>query len=73
MPLLPSHRRLFEGGTPSPQHCHQSRLLAVPKGFSLEFLCSFVAALYRRHDALRLRYRLEASGGKDILHPWTRS
>jgi non-ribosomal peptide synthase protein (TIGR01720 family) len=59
MPLMPIHRRLFENGAPRPQHYHQSQLLTVPEGFSLEFLRGFVAALYCRHDALRLRYRRE--------------
>ena len=57
MVLLPTHRQLLEHGVGAEAHCCQHRLLRVPEGFSLEFLRKAVGALYRQHDALRLRYR----------------
>jgi aryl carrier-like protein len=55
MALLPIHNQFFERNPESVDHYHQSRLLDLPDGFDATFLTEWIHALYRRHDALRLR------------------
>jgi len=53
--LLPIQRD-FLANWLDPQHFNQSVLLTTPADFDAAFLEEMVAALYRRHDALRLRF-----------------
>ena len=55
MPLLPIMRKFLNEGRDK-HHFNQSLLLEVPAGFDREILQDLVTALYRRHDALRLRF-----------------
>ncbi len=61
-PLLPIHHWFFEHATAGRDHHNQSVLLIPPAGFDESFLSQWVAALYARHDALRLRF-LETEQG----------
>ncbi len=54
--LLPIQREFFAHDALSYQHYNQSVLLITPVGFSYAMLEELVEALYRRHDALRLRF-----------------
>jgi amino acid adenylation domain-containing protein/non-ribosomal peptide synthase protein (TIGR01720 family) len=69
MVLLPIHRQFFDRHGPDFDHYHQSRLLDLPSGFDPAFLTRWVGALYRRHDALRLRYRKDGDGWKADFVP----
>ncbi|MBB1062192.1 condensation domain-containing protein, partial [Marilutibacter spongiae] len=62
MPLLPIQRAFLEDGDVDRHHFNQSVLLETPAGFELSRLRALVAALYARHDALRLRFEATASG-----------
>jgi len=54
--LLPMQRQFFRDNPQAVHHCHQSLLVSVPERFDLVFMRAFVAAMYERHDALRLRF-----------------
>jgi non-ribosomal peptide synthase protein (TIGR01720 family) len=56
LPLLPIQREFLAANQPSYAHNNQSVLLAVPPGFRPQMLHAIVEALYRCHDALRLRF-----------------
>jgi amino acid adenylation domain-containing protein/non-ribosomal peptide synthase protein (TIGR01720 family) len=56
LPLLPIQRQFFTKAMAKPNHYNQSVLLKTPPGFNLDNLKVIVAALYQRHDALRLRF-----------------
>jgi len=54
--LLPIQREFLAEEPHVRNHFNQSVLLETPEGFDASFLRAMVAALYRRHDALRLRF-----------------
>ena len=58
MPLLPIQASFFALEFPQPHHFNQAVLLEVPADFYTSHLNKIVAALYHRHDALRLRFNL---------------
>ncbi|MEC8812113.1 MAG: condensation domain-containing protein, partial [Pseudomonadota bacterium] len=55
--LLPIQRLFFAETQIDRHHYNQALLLKTPPSFSLAHLQAIVAALYRRHDALRLCYQ----------------
>ena len=52
--LLPIQRAFLESDPSHVHHFHQSVMVSVPQGFTLDFLQAFVEALHARHDVLRL-------------------
>ncbi len=56
MPLLPIQQQFLAAGDSSYHHNNQAVLLVVPSAFDFSLLRLVVEALYRRHDALRLRF-----------------
>ncbi len=56
MPLLPIQSRFFEMNLPVPDHYNQSVLLEGPVDLTEADLHKLIAAIYARHDALRLRF-----------------
>ncbi|WP_392384187.1 amino acid adenylation domain-containing protein [Marinomonas primoryensis] len=61
LPLLPIQHEFFHHSKgKNLHHFNQSILLNVPADFSLTLLEQTVAALYRRHDALRLQFAKDA-------------
>jgi len=54
--LLPIQRQFLAEDAHARHHFNQSVLLQTPPGFDAKFLREMVAALYTRHDALRLRF-----------------
>lgn len=60
LPLLPIHRLFLDAESRDPQHYNQAVLLMTPRDHAMDVLPTVVEALYRRHDALRLRFRQEA-------------
>ncbi|HEX9986362.1 MAG TPA: amino acid adenylation domain-containing protein [Thermoanaerobaculia bacterium] len=65
--LLPIQTQLLEEEGADRHHFNQSVLLQTPEAFSADFLRAMVAALYTRHDALRLRYT-NANGAWQAHH-----
>ena len=61
--LLPIQRELLAEDPAVRNHVNQSVLLETPEGFDAGFLRAMVAALYQRHDALRLRFQ-----GEEAVH-----
>jgi amino acid adenylation domain-containing protein/non-ribosomal peptide synthase protein (TIGR01720 family) len=55
MQLLPIQHNFFRDETEL-HHYNQAVLLQTPDDFNIEQLSSFIAVLYQRHDALRLRF-----------------
>jgi len=62
--LLPIQRRFFGQAMPVPNHYNQAVLLETPVGFTPAAQRELVAALYARHDALRLRFAAAAPGAQ---------
>ncbi|WP_208113768.1 non-ribosomal peptide synthetase [Tahibacter aquaticus] len=56
LPLLPIHHLFLGGDACDRHHFNQSVLLQTPADFDAAALRAMVAAIYRRHDALRLRF-----------------
>ncbi|WP_341829851.1 amino acid adenylation domain-containing protein [Tahibacter aquaticus] len=56
LPLLPIQQRFLDGDERDRHHFNQAVLLQTPSGFDAAALQALVAAIYRRHDALRLRF-----------------
>src|SRR5436305_2100969 len=54
--LLPIQQQFLAEGGKGREHFNQTVLLETPADFDPRFLRDVVAALYRRHDALRLRF-----------------
>ncbi|NQY62230.1 MAG: amino acid adenylation domain-containing protein [Alteromonadaceae bacterium] len=54
--LLPIQDSFLHSDDGELNHFHQSAILTVPEGFTLEFLRAVLPQMYRRHDVLRLRY-----------------
>ncbi|KAB7770806.1 non-ribosomal peptide synthetase [Xanthomonas sp. LMG 12462] len=72
MPLLPVQRMFLEGEAVDRHHFNQAVLLTTPPDFDLQTLDAVLAALYARHDALRLRFTEDADGWQARhvpLHP----
>jgi non-ribosomal peptide synthase protein (TIGR01720 family) len=67
--LSPIQQWFWSGAVPRPAHFHQSMLLQVPEGFTLEFLHTFIGAVHTRHDALRVRYRPEHGACRAWFEP----
>jgi len=61
-PLTPIQRWFFQQAFPHPEHWNQAVLLDVGRPLDAGLLKQAVAALARHHDALRLRFRRDASG-----------
>jgi NRPS condensation-like uncharacterized protein len=62
MSLLPIQSQFLHDEPRDRHHYNQAVLLDVPATFEHGMLLAVVAAIYRRHDALRLRFR-EGDGG----------
>ncbi|HEV7919902.1 MAG TPA: amino acid adenylation domain-containing protein [Thermoanaerobaculia bacterium] len=62
--LLPIQQQFLHDDPHARHHFNQSVLLETPPGFDARFLREMVAALYARHDALRLRFRDDAARGE---------
>ena len=67
IPLTPIQHWMLERQLPSPNHFNQSVLLRLPASSDVERLRRALAAVEAHHDALRLRFGIDA-GGK----PWQR-
>src|SRR5581483_9885078 len=61
---LPIHREMFTGDFDALHRYNMSMLFEVGEDFTETELRAIVAALYRRHDALRIRFRAE--GGEIV-------
>ena len=57
--LLPIQRAFFAEQMPAPSHYNQSILLQTPVGFGVDEFKQLIAAIYQRHDALRLRFNAD--------------
>ena len=60
MPLLPIQREFLQGDATDRHHYNQSFLLETPPDFDAAQLDAMVEALHGRHDALRLRFGVDA-------------
>ncbi|WP_420007375.1 amino acid adenylation domain-containing protein [Xanthomonas sacchari] len=67
--LLPIHRLFFGVESRDPHHYNQAVLLQTPADFDAAALVPVVDALYRRHDALRLRFVADADGWHAFHQP----
>ncbi|ARV58848.1 hypothetical protein BZZ01_09555 [Nostocales cyanobacterium HT-58-2] len=63
-PLTPIQYLFFAENKQEPQHYNQSVLLHLPNNVKPELFTKAVAKLLEHHDALRLRFNLEASEHK---------
>jgi amino acid adenylation domain-containing protein len=54
--LLPIHHLFFGSQDRDPHHYNQAVLLRTPQDFDASALHPVIAAIYHRHDALRLRF-----------------
>ena len=62
VPLTPIQRWFFEQNLAEPHHHNQAVMLEVHQSIDASALEEAVRALLLHHDALRLRFKLEASG-----------
>ena len=69
--LSPIQRIFFRDNPQGLHHYHQSLLVRVPERFGMDFLKAFVAAVYERHDALRLRFAEREGQWKATYHAVT--
>ena len=60
LPLTPIQNHFFEQDLPDPNHWNQALLFQVNQPLELALLKKVVQALVRQHDALRLRFKVEA-------------
>jgi amino acid adenylation domain-containing protein/non-ribosomal peptide synthase protein (TIGR01720 family) len=65
--LLPIHRYFLEGEAHDRHHYNQAVLLEAPPEFDEAVLRAIASAVYRRHDALRLRF-VETPDGWQAHH-----
>ncbi|MEH2290128.1 amino acid adenylation domain-containing protein [Nostoc sp.] len=65
-PLTPIQHWFFAQNLQDFYHFNQSVLLQLPKNIKIELLEKAVEKLLEHHDALRLRFRLQASESKQI-------
>ena len=61
--LHPMQLELLDDGSPDPHHFNQSVLLDVGREFDPALIDPVLAALYARHDALRLRFVRDSNHG----------
>ncbi len=66
--LLPIQQQFLSTQTDDAHHFNQSVLLETPADLTFPFVQELVAALYQRHDALRLRFTTDASGAWTATH-----
>jgi len=67
LPLLPIQQWFFERNLPEPQHYNQAILLEVKKpALDASAIEKTVRHLLLHHDALRLRFKLDASGWRQF-------
>ncbi|BAZ22953.1 non-ribosomal peptide synthase [Kalymmatonema gypsitolerans NIES-4073] len=67
-PLTPIQHLFFLENKQEPHHYNQSVLLHLPNNVKPELLTKAVAKLLEHHDALRLRFNLQASEHKQRNH-----
>ncbi|QWP75371.1 amino acid adenylation domain-containing protein [Lysobacter sp. K5869] len=68
--LLPVHRLLIGLDEVDRHHYNQAVLLITPADFDERALEAVVDAVYRRHDALRLRFAPNPSAGEGAWRGW---
>ncbi|MCU1347889.1 MAG: peptide synthetase, partial [Acidobacteria bacterium] len=66
--LLPIQQELLGEGGEEAHHFNQSVLLRAPADFRFAFVPQMLAAIYARHDALRLRFRSDDHGAWTATH-----
>ena len=66
VPLTPIQHWFFEQQLPVLQHWNQAMLLEVPPAWEPALLAEAVQHILWHHDALRLRFRQEASGWRQV-------
>jgi len=66
IPLTPIQTWFFEQNWSEPHHFNQSVLLQVSHTFQAEVLCQAVSQLLEHHDALRLRFHVQAGNWQQI-------
>jgi len=70
VPLTPIQRWFFAQEMAAAQHWHQAMLFELPVGVEAEQVKGAIAALYRHHDALRMRFvrNDQSSGGWEQIN-----
>nr|WP_282440273.1 non-ribosomal peptide synthetase [Brasilonema sp. UFV-L1] len=67
IPLTPTQQCFFQQNLPNPARCAQTILLEVQQAIAPELIAQVVQQLLLQHDALRLRFRNEESGWRQLL------
>jgi amino acid adenylation domain-containing protein/non-ribosomal peptide synthase protein (TIGR01720 family) len=66
-PLTPIEHWFFEQGFADPHHWNQAALYEVREGVRPDLVSGAFAAIYRHHDALRLRFEPAAAGWRQRI------
>ena len=66
--LLPIQKSFLSLDKDHVNHFNQTVLLVTPQAFDLRALKKIVGSVYRRHDALRLRFQTDGHGGWVATH-----
>ncbi|MEH2381700.1 MAG: amino acid adenylation domain-containing protein [Nostoc sp.] len=67
IPLTPTQQCFFQQNLPNPARCARTILLEVQQAIAPELVAQAVQQLLLQHDALRLRFRNEESGWRQLL------
>jgi amino acid adenylation domain-containing protein/non-ribosomal peptide synthase protein (TIGR01720 family) len=67
IPLTPTQQCFFQQNLPNPARCVRTILLEVQQAIAPELLMQVLQQLLLQHDALRLRFRNEESGWRQLL------
>ncbi|MFN6560836.1 MAG: amino acid adenylation domain-containing protein [Nostoc sp. ChiSLP01] len=67
IPLTPTQQCFFQQNLPNPARCDRTILLEVQQAIAPKLLAQVVQQLLSQHDALRLRFRNEESGWRQLL------
>ena len=68
-PLTPIQRWFFDANLPEPHYFNQSRLVEVPREIDASIAERAIAAVFERHDALRMRFVRSGSGWRQTAAP----
>ena len=67
IPLTPTQQCFFQQNLPNPARCTRTILLEMQQEITPELVASAVQQLLLQHDALRVRFRKEESGWRQLL------
>ncbi|BAY66478.1 amino acid adenylation domain-containing protein [Calothrix brevissima NIES-22] len=66
LPLTPIQHWFFEQNLSAPHHFNQSIMLSVPADVQPELLAQVLEQLFKHHDALRLRFKLDGTNWQQV-------